>query len=169
MPAPASLAGFPKLIYKHIQSLQVQSMPCCVLCCGCCRCVATVGIVLQLCLLRGCSGCCHAMLCCSCGCCMVVVGVIMPYCVMVVMGVSCHVVLQLQLLRCMVVLWWWLSHCVWCHHTAWCCIRGHHYRGQWLGHGRPWRERMTVCPLAIRMVSKEVGRKKKKHQKSKPV
>jgi len=26
---------------------------------------------------------------------------------------------------------------------------------------RPWRERMTVHPLAIRMVSEEVGRKKK--------
>jgi hypothetical protein len=38
-----------------------------------------------------------------------------------------------------------------------------------LGHGRPWRERTTAHLSAIRMVSEKVGRKKKTHQKSKPV
>src|SRR6266853_945189 len=32
MPAPTSLAGFPKLIYKHIQSLQVRSIQCHIWC-----------------------------------------------------------------------------------------------------------------------------------------
>jgi hypothetical protein len=73
----------------------------------------------------------------------------------------CHVVLQSR----------WVCHATcrshgccaawWCHCTAWCCICGYHRCGWWLGHGRPWRERMTVCPSAIRMVSEEVGRKKK--------
>jgi len=30
-----------------------------------------------------------------------------------------------------------------------------------LGHGRPWRERKNVHPSEKRMVSEEVGRKKK--------
>ena len=109
MPAPASLAGFPKQIYKHIQSLQVQSMQCCIWCCGCgyyavhgvagavvapIFCVvgavvaAAVGIMLWLCLLRGHSGCCRTVLCHGCGCCVVVVGVVAPCCVVVVMGVT---------------------------------------------------------------------------------
>ncbi len=98
---------------------------------------------------------------------------------------SHYMVLQLQLLRCMVS-WSPLLHHMWCcghgHHTVWCCGHGgyHHaawHHGQWLGRGRPWRERMAAHLLAKGMArlcgdwaaKDEVSRKKKKrksHQQS---
>ncbi len=65
MPAPASPAGFPKLIYKHIQSLQVQSMLCHIWCHSCGHhaaygvrgTVVTPHVVSQVLLLHGCGRC----------------------------------------------------------------------------------------------------------------
>ena len=48
----------------------------CILCCGRHSCMATVGVVLQLCLWRGRGGYRCTVLCCGRGCCMVAVGVI---------------------------------------------------------------------------------------------
>jgi hypothetical protein len=61
-----------------------------VLCHGCYHCMAMIGIVLQLYLLCGHSGCYHIMLCYGWGYCMVAVGVVVPYCVMVTMGVTSY-------------------------------------------------------------------------------
>jgi hypothetical protein len=63
MQVPASLAGFPKLIYRYKQSLQVQSKQRHVLCHGCCCCMAAVGAVSQSRLLRGHSVCHRATFC----------------------------------------------------------------------------------------------------------
>ena len=95
-----------------------------VLCCGCCRCMAMVGIVLQLHLLRGHGGCHCTVLCHGQGCCMVMVGVVVPCYVTVMMGVSCDVMSQSQLLHCMVVLWSQSLHCVWCHGHGHCTACG---------------------------------------------
>ena len=110
MQVPASLAGFPKLIYKYKQSLQVQSKLCHVLCHGCCRCMAMVGTMLQLHLLCG-HGVCRRTTfcvtgtvivwprwasCCGCICCVAAVYVVVPHFV----------------LHGAVVAWpWWVSCC----------------------------------------------------------
>jgi hypothetical protein len=93
MQVPASLAGFPKLIYKYKQSLQVQSKQHHILCCGRCHCMASVGAVLRSRLLRG-HGVCHRTAfcvagtvvawpwwasCCGRVCCMAAVCVVMPH------------------------------------------------------------------------------------------